>query len=387
MPVVSSPAFRPAPSLIPTGTRHVLPDEFMVREHLRSRLSGLFHSWGYEGTELPALEYASSDHPLDSSAFKLIDSGGEVLALRSEFTTPLGQLVQSRYPNGPYPLRFQYGGRLWLRTQTSELGRLREFTQVGVELIGVVSVQADVEMLSLARAALESVNVQADLEVGFPGFVDAVLEDAGLHGAAREALHDAIDRKSGADVDLLAAEHRLIREVQTTLHRLTDLYGGSEVLEEAHKLARGERARQAVAHLREVARSCPFPLLFDLGVSRRYGYYTGLTFRAYKDGMNQPVLGGGRYALSGGLPGVGFALGLERLTRAVPPGVPAQPPRVLALDLVAAELARRQGMIAELAWTDNPEQLRQYARARGIRRVVQVDTQGTLQDVLPVGVQ
>ena len=371
MPVVSFPA-RPALNtpLIPTGTRDVLPAEFAVREHLRGKLSGLLRQWGYQGVELPALELASRHHPQDDQAFKLIDSGGEVLALRSEFTTAMGRLVQTHYPQGPYPLRLQYGGRLWLRTQTSELGRLREFTQVGAELVGVDTPRSDVELLALAGAALEVVGVQAELEVGFPGFVDAVLEDAGLHGPARDALHSAIDRKSGADVDLLAHTHGLSTDVTRTLHRLLDLYGGAEVLDEAQNMAHGERARAAVGHLREVAALCPFPLLFDLGVSRRYGYYTGLTFRAYTNGINQPVLGGGRYALDGGLPGAGFAIGLERLTRAIPPGIPPEPPRVLALDLQAAQAARNAGLIAELAWTDDLAELRAYANARGIHRLV-----------------
>ncbi|RJF73100.1 ATP phosphoribosyltransferase regulatory subunit [Deinococcus cavernae] len=372
MPLVSSSARSVLnPSLIPTGTRDVLPAEFAVREHLRGKLSALLHFWGYQGVELPALELADRLHPQDDKAFKLIDSDGEVLALRSEFTTAMGRLVQTHYPHGPYPLRLQYGGRLWLRTQTSELGRLREFTQVGAELIGVDTPRADVELLALAQAALEVVGVKAELEVGFPGFVDAVLEDAGLHGPARDALHGAIDRKSGADVDLLARTHGLSRDVTRTLHRLLDLYGEAEVLDEAARLAHGERARAAVAHLRDVTALCPFPLLFDLGVSRRYGYYTGLTFRAYTNGINQPVLGGGRYALAGGLPGAGFAIGLERLTRAIPPGVPPQPERVLALDLPAAQAARHAGLIAELAWTDDLADLRKYAQTRGIQRLLQ----------------
>lgn len=371
MPLVSFPA-RSAlnPPLIPTGTRDVLPAEFAVREHLRGKLSGLLRQWGYQGVELPALELASRHHPQDERAFKLIDSGGEVLALRSEFTTAMGRLMQTHYPHGPYPLRLQYGGRLWLRTQTSELGRLREFTQVGAELIGVDTPRSDVELLALARAALQVVGVNAELEVGFPGFVDAVLEDAGLHGPARDALHGAIDRKSGADVDLLARTHGLGSDVTRILHRLLDLYGEAEVLDEAQGMAQGERARAAVKHLRAVAARCPFPLLFDLGVSRRYGYYTGLTFRAYTSGINQPVLGGGRYALEGGLPGAGFAIGLERLARAIPPGIPPEPERVLALDLEAAQAARNAGMIAELAWTDDVVKLRAYADSHGIGRLL-----------------
>ncbi|MDO4246941.1 MAG: ATP phosphoribosyltransferase regulatory subunit [Deinococcus sp.] len=380
-PVAPAPV-RPAVAL-PVGVRDVLPDEWEQREHLRSRLTQLLAAWGYRGVELPALEYADPAHPQSQQAFKLIDSGGEVLALRSEYTTALGRLVQTHFPTGPFPLRLQYGGRLWLRTQTSELGRLREFSQVGAELVGVTGVRADTELLALADAALREVGVQAQLEVGFPGFVDAILEDAGLPAPARDALHDAIDRKSGADLDLLAERAGLGHSTTRILHTLTELYGGPEVLNEADTLARGGRAREAVKHLRgvhEAAQAAGLELLFDLGVSRRYGYYTGLTFRAYAPGLNQAVLGGGRYALPGGVPGAGFALGLERLASALPAGIPPQPETVLALDFAAAAAARAAGLRAELAWTDDHEELRRSAEARGVRRWVQGSD---LQDVTP----
>nr|WP_235910455.1 ATP phosphoribosyltransferase regulatory subunit [Deinococcus kurensis] len=355
-------------AFIPEGTRDVLPPEWAQREAIRAQLSGLFSRWGYRGVEVPALEYASAHHPQDAVAFKLIDSGGQVLSLRSEFTTAVGRLVRTRYPHGPFPLRLQYSGRLWLRALNSELGRLREFNQLGVELIGVESARSDAELLHLAAAALREVGVGAALEVGYPGFVDAVLEDAGLHGAARAALHDAIDRKSGADVDLLCGQFGLGGDTRRTLHALTDLYGGPEVLDAAQGLAQGTRAHEAVAHLRRVAALYAGPLLFDLGVSRRYDYYTGLTFRAYAPGLNQPVLGGGRYALEGGLPGAGFALGLERLMRALAGDLPPEPELVLALDLAAAEAARALGLHAELAWTDDRADLQAFSAARGIRR-------------------
>lgn len=373
MPPVSLRVRLPTPTRVPEGTRDVLPPEWAWREHLRTRLAGEFSAWGYRGVEVPALEFASELHPQNTRAFKLIDAGGEVLALRGEFTTAIGRLVRARFPEGPFPLRLQYGGRLWLRTLTSELGRLREFGQVGVELVGVATPHADAELLRLGNRALSAVGVQAVMEVGYPGFVDAVLEDAGLAAGARDALHDAIDRKSGADVELLAAAHGLSREVTATLHTLTDLYGGPEVLAQAAALARGERARGAVAHLEAVSKLYGPGLLFDLGASRRYGYYTGITFRAYAEGLNQPVLGGGRYDL-GGLPGAGFAIGLERLTEVTAATLPDEAEVVLALDEAGAETARAAGLVAELAWTDDRAELLAYCIRRGICRWARGDT-------------
>ncbi|MGI8748223.1 MAG: ATP phosphoribosyltransferase regulatory subunit [Deinococcus sp.] len=353
--------------ILPPGTRDVLPAEWAWREQLRAAVSGHFSAWGYQGVELPALELQDHHHPQDARAFKLIDQGGEVLALRSEFTTAVGRLVGSRFQGGPFPLRVQYGGRLWLRGQASELGRLREFTQLGVELVGVSTPQADAELLELALSTLAAVGVRGRLEVGHPGFLDALLEDSGLPQGRRAELHDVFDRKSGPDLHALLGRWGLDAGLEATLSAINDLYGGPEVLDAARRLPLGERARAALERLSAVAGLFgPERLLFDLSMSRRYLYYSGFTFRAYVDGFPRQVLGGGRY--DGERPGAGFALGLERLT-SVAAGASPQPEVVLALDRPGAEHARSLGLVAELAWTDDRDALLAYAARRGIRRV------------------
>ncbi|TSA84518.1 ATP phosphoribosyltransferase regulatory subunit [Deinococcus detaillensis] len=357
---------------LPEGTRDVLPPEWAWREYLRSKLSAHFAQHGYRGVDVPTLEFQNHDHPQDATAFKLIDVGGSVLALRSEFTTAITQLAHRRFPAGPFPLRLQYAGRLWLRGQTSELGHLREFTQVGVELLGVRSPQADAELLEVALSALSAVGVAAHLEVGHPGFVDGLLEDAGITGAARDTLHDAMDRKSGPDLAAGLSAHALPAELGHLLYRVMDLYGGPDVLSEASALPLGERARQALDDLLAIAAAFgPERLLFDLGMSRRYGYYSGYTFRAYVAGHAQPVLGGGRYGGRGEtLPGAGFAVGLERLTEVAARHLPPEREAVLALDEAGVNYAQTLGLVAERAWTNDPADWQRYAAARGIVRMV-----------------
>ncbi len=382
--------------ILPQGTRDVLPPEWAWREHLRGKVAAQFSSWGYQGVELPALELQNPQHPQDSRAFKLIDSGGEVLALRSEFTTAVQRLVRLRFPGGPFPLRLQYGGRLWLRSQASELGRLREFTQLGVELIGVSTPQADAELLALSLSTLQAVGVRAQLEVGHPGFLDALLEDAGLPDTLKGQLHDVLDRKSGPDLSALLASAGLGGELERTLSVVNELYGGPEVLAQARRLPLGMRAAAALAHLEQVAELFGQErLLFDLGMSRRYLYYSGFTFRAYAEGSPRQILGGGRYdspnydspdgAAQGGLSGAGFALGLERLTEVAARHLPPEPEVVLALDTAGAEHARSLGLIAEGCWTGDLGELARYAALRGIRRTVRGTGFGTLAELTGAG--
>ena len=372
--LIHLPAFCfPALSMrLPEGTRDVLPPEWAWREYLRSQLSGQFARHGYRGVDVPTLEFQDAAHPQDATAFKLIDRDGSVLALRSEFTTAIAQLARRRFPEGPFPLRLQYAGRLWLRGQTSELGHLREFTQVGVELIGVRSPQADAELLEVAESALQGVGVAAQLEVGHPGFVDGLLEDAGIAGPARDALHDAVDRKSGPDLAAGLRAHHLSADLGHLLHTVMDLYGGPEVLSKARALPLGTRAAAALGDLAAIAQAFgPERLLFDLGMSRRYGYYSGYTFRAYVAGHAQPVLGGGRYGgRTDEWPGAGFAVGLERLTEVAARHLPPEREAVLALDEAGVRHAHALGLVAERAWTNDTAQLQRYAAARGLRRMV-----------------
>lgn len=194
------------------------------------------------------------------------------------------------------------------------------------------------------------------------------MEDCGLPEADRGALHAAIDRKAMPEVRSLLARHALDRDAAQVLETLPELYGGPEVLAEARALPLGTRASGVVQRLEDITALYGSPLLFDLGMSRRYEYYTGFTFRAYSAGMSQPLLGGGRYDT--GIPGAGFALGLERLTLAL--GAPPQGHEaVLALDFASLRWAHAQGLSAELAWTDDIVELTRYAQSRGITHVAQ----------------
>ncbi|GGQ98606.1 ATP phosphoribosyltransferase regulatory subunit [Deinococcus ruber] len=376
--------------ILPLGTRDVLPPEWAWREHLRNRLAAHFSTWGYQGVELPALELHDPQHPQDARAFKLIDRGGDVLMLRSEFTTAVQRLVRTRFPGGPFPLRLQYGGRLWLAGQASELGRLREFTQLGVELIGASTPWTDAELLELSLSALKCVGVQGRLEVGHPGFLDALLEDSGLSESLRTQLHGVFDRKSGPDLAALIRRNGLDAGLERTLTAVNDLYGGPKVLAQARRLPLGARAAAALNHLERVADLFGRErLLFDLGMSRRYGYYSGFTFRAYADGFSRQILGGGRYGgHDSSTPptqqGAGFALGLERLTEVAARHIGPEPEVVLALDLAGADYARSLGLIAELRWTDDAAELARYTALRGIRRAVQGETLGTVAELLEV---
>ena len=333
----------------PDGTRAILPDEAARRADLLARLRRLYEGWGYELVEVPALERYDDGHPRADQSFKLSDRDSGVLALRADFTPALARLVRQSYPArhvraeaGPADaLRLQYRGTLW-HAIDPELARTREFTQVGLELIGVSNARADAELIHLARESVRLAGLDPRVEVGNPGFVRALLEGA--------AVRDALER-------------------------VPDLYGPSRdadaIVAEALELADAAAlpaARREIVRLQEVLEQFEddSELLLDLGMARRLSYYTGVTFRAYTLDYGQPLLGGGRYdgAL---LPhAAGFAIGLERLLAAAPATAAWHPPRVLSLDDVGARRLRAAGIGVARALGDTPDAARREARARGV---------------------
>ncbi|WP_027876847.1 ATP phosphoribosyltransferase regulatory subunit [Meiothermus cerbereus] len=369
--------------MIPEGTRYFLPPEARLRRELQERLVNLLYGWGYEPVELPALEFYDPQHTLAERAFKLVDKSGEVLALRSEFTTAVAGLLKSngRLVSGQ-PVRLQYAGTLWLREANAELGRSREFSQVGAELVGVSSPQSDAEVLELAWACLQLVGfAEAKIEVGLPALVRDLLDATGLPGDQKERLRQAIHRKNSPELEALLMGYQVHPSLQKALLALPDLYGGREVLEEARRLPLSGKAQADLDWLEAVLALLPeVPLLLDLGRARLLGFYTGLNFQAYTPDFGLPLLGGGRYdgAL---LPyAAGFALGLERVMEALRLPLSETPPEVLALDRALARELRAQGKRVELAWTHHLRELKEYALEKGIRWLA-VD--GRLEEVLP----
>jgi ATP phosphoribosyltransferase regulatory subunit len=354
----------------PDGTRYVPPDRAALRSDIAARLADLYAGWGYVPVEVPALERYRPDHPRSGQSFKLSDRDSGVLALRSDFTPALAGLVLSDHPEvaagAIRPLRLRYRGTVW-HAIDPELSRTREFTQIGIELVGVSNARADAELIHLARESVRAVGLTPRVEVGNPGFVRALFDAGNVPERLRAALADAIDRKDRAELERRLAPLTLEPALRRALLEVPDLYGDVGVLDEALAAAPHPGAVRELDRLAGVLSEFEddSELLLDLGMARRLSYYTGVTFRAYTFDYGQPLLGGGRYdgAL---LPyAAGFSIGLERLVEALPTSSAPTAP-VLSLDDVGARRLRAAGFTVVRALTSDPAEARSEARALGI---------------------
>lgn len=358
---------------LPDGTRFVLPDGAARRDELRGALRDLYHAWGYDQVELPSLERYDPNHPRAGQSFKLADRDSGVLALRADFTPALAQLVRASHPavagGARRPLRYQYAGTVW-HAIDPELARTREFTQVGIELVGVSNARADAELIHLARESVRAVGLEPRVEVGNPGFVRALFAAAEIGAEQHDLLADAIDRKDRSDLRSALEAAGVRRPAIDVLLQVPDLYGGIEVLERARAAVPWASAQRELERLEGVLHEFEdaSDLMLDLSMARRLRYYTGVTFRAYTPDFGQPLLGGGRY--DGALlpAAAGFSLGLERLQRAVAlrRSVTELPPAVLSLDDAGARTLRAAGVRVLRALSIEADAARHEARELGV---------------------
>jgi ATP phosphoribosyltransferase regulatory subunit len=349
----------------PDGTRFTLPDEATSKADVVSKLQKLYRTWGYQLIDVPALEKYDPSHPRAHQSFKFADQDGGVLALRSDFTPALSQMVRANYPENT-PLRFQYCGDVWQAVKP-DFNATREFTQIGLELVGVSNARADAELIHLARESLRTVGLNPRVELGNPSFVKTLFDLAEIDETKRDALADAIDRKDQRTLQSLLEPMNLAKDLHHALLNVVDLYGDIHMLKEAHKLTPWPETTRELERLDEIISEFEdsSELLLDLGMARRLSYYTGVTFRAYTFDFGQPLIGGGRYdgAL---LPyAAGFSLGIERLMRALPK---AQAPVTLVLSLedAPARLLRRAGYSVERSLMTNLDEATTYAKEKGI---------------------
>jgi ATP phosphoribosyltransferase regulatory subunit len=306
---------------IPSGTRDVLPDEMRELRAITEALRGVFEARGYGELYTPALEYASTLERADLDyarpAYRMFDERGDTLALRSDMTVPIARVVANRYGNAEPPLRFAYLAHAY-RGVRPQRGQPRELLQAGIELVGSPAPDGTAEALSVLCEALDAAGLR-DYRVGLgdASVYPALLDSFGVPEQPRERiLHELATRDFvGLERELGAAPLR--DEDAALLLRVPQERGGVDVLETPP----GPLA-DAVAGMRAVQERLPGAaaqrVIFDLGLSRSLGYYTGAIFEVYDPALGAPLGGGGRYddllgRFGRPLPAVGFALSVERL--------------------------------------------------------------------------
>lgn len=315
----------------PTGFRDILPTEALARERIKQTVRDTFSAHGYLPVETPLLErqqVLERGGRIKGSPFRLFDVDGALLTLRPDTTLPVARLVAERLGRQGLPARLRYEVPV-VREESSLKGQPRQFTQMGIELMGEDPAVAEAEVVRMLAEVLDALRVPAwrvvfGSVVPMTALLDACAPSAAfaeealgfVHASDFVGLDQLVDETGGltpAAAEAIKAVPRLTggREV---VGRLDGLLARCGVPAERRGTAELARLVGDVADLFDAGR-----VSFDFSIINSFDYYTGIIFKGYAEGIAASLGSGGRYDVllsNFGLAGVaacGFSLSLERL--------------------------------------------------------------------------
>ncbi len=313
----------------PRGFRDILPKEARAREQIRDTVRACFDAHGYVPVETPLLEDRSvleRAGRIKGSPFQLFDLDNRLLMLRPDLTLPIARLTAQRLGAADLPARLRYEAPV-VREQGALRGQSRQFTQLGVELIGGEDVAGEVEVISLLAESLRALEVpNVRLVAGSVRPLLALLEADVADEELREQVLGYVHASNLVALDECVEAAGLPAPIARALHALPRLHGDASVIDKVDELLEAAcvpAANRGTDELRRLVAglegSAAGELSFDFSIINSFDYYTGIIFKAYVDGVAASLASGGRYdavLANLGMPNVaacGFALSLERL--------------------------------------------------------------------------
>lgn len=354
----------------PEGVRDIYGKEYAGKLYVERKIHDTITGYGYEDIQTPTFEYfdvfsREIGTTPSKELYKFFDKEGNTLVLRPDFTPSIARCAAKYFMESQESIRFCYLGNTF--TNTSNLqGKLKEVTQIGAELVGDDSVEADGEMISLVIEALKNTGLkQFQVSVGQVEYFKGICEEAGLDTETEEQLREYISGKNYFAAQELLAQKEVSKPYSSTLLKAADLFGSIDSLKEARESVHNQRSLSAIERLEAIYRVLKLYgveeyVSFDLGMLSKYHYYTGIIFKAYTYGVGAPIVKGGRYdtllrQFGKEAPAIGFAMVVDDVLEAVqyqkaplPHGMEKKVLTYTAADYVQklqeAKESRRQGI-------------------------------------------
>lgn len=316
----------------PTGVSDILPEECRAKKEIENTLWSVFASMGYNELELPTFEYydvfsGNGGQISQEHMFKFFDENGRILALRPDMTTAVARIVATKNIDEKLPLRYCYTGNVF-RVQKTEGARQREFTQSGIELIGVKTAMADAEVITAAIESVLAVGIEEfQMEIGQVAFFNGLVEQAGLDKDDIDKLCARIECKDTLGIKSLTDNLDIPENIKKLMIDLPYLFGGAEIFKKANVDGLNQKSKNALENLKQIydlltAYGYEKYISLDLGMLQNIDYYTGTIFKCFTYGVAFPICTGGRYdtlisRFGKNLGAVGVAFGINRLMSAL----------------------------------------------------------------------
>jgi histidyl-tRNA synthetase len=348
----------------PKGTRDLYPEDITLRQHIFASWHKTCKRYGFEYFEGPMFEhlevYTQKSGPeIEKQLYAFIDKGERRIALRPELTPTLARMVAAKGSSLKRPIRWYSTPQLF-RYERMQKGRLREFSQLNMDIVGIQDVSADAELIAAAVDMMRDLGFTSEdftVRISSRALLEEMFVFFGCAPGQLPAIYAVLDKKNKLPADEFNTQLAAVVPDAETGKKIHDLLAATTIEE----ISAINPNLAAVRNLHEL-----FSLLsvygfadycaFDIGVVRGLTYYTGIVFELFDVRRElRAMAGGGRYdnlvKMYGGqdTPAVGFAAGdvpLAELMKVKGIEIP-RPPRCEAY-VVACEGAFRGKTIALL---------------------------------------
>lgn len=290
----------------PEGVRDIYNEECEKKLILQDHLYKKLRQYGYHPIQTPTFEFfdifsREIGTTPSKDLYKFFDREGNTLVLRPDITPSIARSAAKYFSEEDMPIRLCYMGNTFINN-ISYQGRLKESTQLGAELIGDSSADADAEIISMVIECLKTAGLKDfQLSIGHADFFRGLMEAAGLLEEQEEELRNLISNKNFFGVEEFVGTLNLSMELKQLFGMLGNLYTGSDELQEAKKYAGSyPRILAAIEYLEELHKILEVYdikryVSFELGIISNYAYYTGIIFAGYTFGSGEAIVKGGRY--------------------------------------------------------------------------------------------
>ena len=330
------------------GMRDLLPAEQTLRDYIQGKILETYRASGFERISTPMLEDMENLDKSDGGdnlnlIFKVMKRGDKLtsalgsgdpkqlsdMGLRYDLTLPLSRFYAANKDKLPHPFKVIQTDRVF-RAERPQKGRLREFVQCDIDILGDESPNAEVELIDVTARAL--------LGIGFTGFtvnindrriLRGMLESMGFAADTLDSVCITFDKMDKIGIEGVAEELEkegfakesidtylgLFREITN------DVEGVRYIKEKLSDVLEAGIAEdlETIINTVESVKTADFKMSFDPTLVRGMSYYTGPIFEISMDEFGGSVGGGGRYDKMIGkftgqdTPAVGFSIGFERI--------------------------------------------------------------------------
>ena len=335
------------PTEPPRGMRDILPAEAELRDAAAATILAVYRRYGFRRVETPALESlplltGGGGGENEKLIFKVLKRGEKLdlraaaaetdladLGLRFDLTVPLARYYAHNHAKLPQSLRAVQIGPVW-RAERPQRGRYRQFTQCDIDILGVTSEIAEIELILATTEALDGLGLR-DLTVRINDrrLLAAMASWCGFDPARHSTVFIILDKWDKLPESEIRAQLAEAGHPAVAIDRLMSLYARTaapvdlEAIRTQLRHPREDGAFTALARIIDTVRGESggrFTIAFDPTLVRGMGYYTGPIFEISSSSFAAgSIAGGGRYdnmigALLGRpVPATGFSIGFERV--------------------------------------------------------------------------